>query len=1315
MAEEEFNSSLGFDATEALKTFKLLEVVVGAYTKAMRANVKATDDFNNSQQQVDSILAGLEEGARGARVELERLAKAQRLANAAATKSARIVAAAKNLDNTRRRNETRAFLNSELQPNRANVPAPKLASFDKASADFENLVAKTKVGQAQIRTILNNLGGNYRGVAQQIRNSLIKVVQAQAQLGGSNLQRANNLLLTLGNTGQVAGRRIAQGLNQASAASHGLLLSWQSVGRIFISQAIFRAIASVTGQLGDSVQRARDLQIALAEIQTIAPPDLRNASLSDVARITNQLSGDFGIDQVEAANAVYEAFSNQVGNTAETIRFMQTAARFATGTLTNLADTGDLLSGVMNAYGLSNENAERTADLLFKTIDFGRVKGDQLANTLGRVIPLGAQLGVELEEIFAVIASTTIQGVLPDDALTQLQNILKGLIKPTEDLKKKFEELGISSAEVGIARFGLVGFIQEVTKGATSVEQLSKQFDDVRELRGVLSALSQEGELFARTFQKIKEESEGASQAASEIVLNTPAAQLQKSIEQFKNVLTADVGNEVIDALNKIVGGFGGVENAAKLATAAVVAGATAISIGLGIGVVTAFGAALAAAKVAGIGMLVAFGPVSVLLAGITAAALVTALTFNRLKSSGNGARSLANDLDKARRAADEFAKTSIASQQQIDRISTEASRINVQASIEAISKRLQGNAQILDDATRLEKAITRGLADQVKAREKLVEKFVTNVQKSIEDAADNIKKLSDNSRDFEFNVREGRVDRNLNAANDPQKAQILKDEVNKLLEAARRAANLGEDSFAQGLIESALSRSEQLAQLQGFRSQGETEINKVLRAQQGLTDELIKKENEKAASAKKALPELEKQSQSIQEQSIQYQNLLKEIQKGDLTGDQRTDLQNQLEALAKSITDSTAKFGATGLTGFDDQLKQVREAFNDLNGQKVTLQFATEQSLGRVQELLNQTRFSAKIEFELAEATGIAPGPNQAKDIQNLLPKMISDLDLARKNAVGFNAAMHDSQTALFGADKAFQALSKTATEFPQNPSTTFGIVDQEDLKRRIEGSKFALQMLESLRTQFKAAVAANDTEGLLNIQNTISAIAVDESENAGLAVFIEQLKQLSAQITAYVSAKAKLEETGQQATIADKLATDIARITETLNASGIADNLIKQNTLLQQAGPASDSGLGKVKANQDAVNQSIREGINAQRILNELQQAAPKQSPVQGKSRGGPISFFASGGLARGTDVIPAMLSPGEFIVNPASTRKFFSELTAINAGRTPVYREQGGPVTNNNFGGDIVLNLPAGTQNPREIMTGLRREIRRKTSRF
>jgi hypothetical protein len=64
----------------------------------------------------------------------------------------------------------------------------------------------------------------------------------------------------------------------------------------------------------------------------------------------------------------------------------------------------------------------------------------------------------------------------------------------------------------------------------------------------------------------------------------------------------------------------------------------------------------------------------------------------------------------------------------------------------------------------------------------------------------------------------------------------------------------------------------------------------------------------------------------------------------------------------------------------------------------------------------------------------------------------------------------------------------------------------------------------------------------------------------------------------------------------------------------------------------------------------------------------------PVQGRMFGGVIRGFAGGGSVGNTDTVPAMLTPGEFVVNRAATEKNRHILEAINSGKIQGFQDGG-----------------------------------------
>jgi len=64
-----------------------------------------------------------------------------------------------------------------------------------------------------------------------------------------------------------------------------------------------------------------------------------------------------------------------------------------------------------------------------------------------------------------------------------------------------------------------------------------------------------------------------------------------------------------------------------------------------------------------------------------------------------------------------------------------------------------------------------------------------------------------------------------------------------------------------------------------------------------------------------------------------------------------------------------------------------------------------------------------------------------------------------------------------------------------------------------------------------------------------------------------------------------------------------------------------------------------------------------------------------LQYMSKGGMVpKYMAAGGFAKGTDTVPAMLTPGEFVMNKNATKKFGPLLSSLNRGQYPGAMSQG-----------------------------------------
>jgi hypothetical protein len=121
-----------------------------------------------------------------------------------------------------------------------------------------------------------------------------------------------------------------------------------------------------------------------------------------------------------------------------------------------------------------------------------------------------------------------------------------------------------------------------------------------------------------------------------------------------------------------------------------------------------------------------------------------------------------------------------------------------------------------------------------------------------------------------------------------------------------------------------------------------------------------------------------------------------------------------------------------------------------------------------------------------------------------------------------------------------------------------------------------------------------------------------------------------------------------------------------EARNMRRMAD---KQFGMWAQGG-ASDINV-RLNENMERLNQSVVE-------LRDAIEAAGKVPLAEGVAEGGPVKYYGFGSAVfkpKGTDTIPAMLTPNEYVVNAKSAQANKALLEKINSARGPVYLAEGG----------------------------------------
>jgi len=173
-----------------------------------------------------------------------------------------------------------------------------------------------------------------------------------------------------------------------------------------------------------------------------------------------------GKDTTDLAQGAYQVISAW-GDTADTVGILGIAAKAATAGVATTTDAIDLLSAVTKGYGdTSIEAVQKVSDLAFQTVTLGQTTFPELAGSIGKVTPLAAELGLGMDELFAVMATGTGVTGKAAEVSTQLRGIMQSLMSPTGDMIKLLEEKGYASGKAMLADLGLAGALDVIKSAA---------------------------------------------------------------------------------------------------------------------------------------------------------------------------------------------------------------------------------------------------------------------------------------------------------------------------------------------------------------------------------------------------------------------------------------------------------------------------------------------------------------------------------------------------------------------------------------------------------------------------------------------------------------------------------------------------------------------------------------------------------------------------------------------------------------------------------------------------------------------------------
>lgn len=274
-----------------------------------------------------------------------------------------------------------------------------------------------------------------------------------------------------------------------------------------------------------------DFTVGLAKVSTLV-----DTSVVDMGKMRQELtalSRETGVSVTDLAEGTYQAISASV-DASKAVDFMRVSAQGAKAGFTDMSTATDALTTIINAYGMQTERASDMMDRLIITQNLGKTTVDEIGKSIGQVIPTAASAGMSIDELLASVASLTANGTQTSAAMTGLKAALSNIIKPSKDAFETAEALGLQFSQTHLKAVGWAQFLEEIkTATGGNVETMAKLFGSTEALNVVLSLAGNGADKFKESLNGMAK-SAGATQEAVDKIDATPAAQMEKAVNNLK-------------------------------------------------------------------------------------------------------------------------------------------------------------------------------------------------------------------------------------------------------------------------------------------------------------------------------------------------------------------------------------------------------------------------------------------------------------------------------------------------------------------------------------------------------------------------------------------------------------------------------------------------------------------------------------------------------------------------------------------------------------------------------------------------------------
>ena len=370
-----------------------------------------------------------------------------------------------------------------------------------------------------------------------VQNWQKQLNNAKVELNGlsDEIDKNNGYLDEARNSADGCADSIDEFGNEVEGSKKGI----DALASALAAAGIAKTVKEIADALLECAEAAAGFETSMAKVSTLA--DTTKVPLETLKAQFLELSSE----------AAYQALSAGV-DTADVVDFVATATKTSAAGFTEASTAVNVLTTAINAYKLEGTEAERVASMLMKTQDEGKTSVGELAQNMGRVIPVASAYKVNLENITTAYAILTKDSANTAISTTNLAAMLDELGKKgsnvagilEEQTGKSFAELMGSGSNLG----DVMAILSESVDGDTTA--FKNLWSSSTAGLAAFTLLDAGTERFSETLNKMADSS-GTVDKNFKIMADTTEFAHQRMTTAAENLKIA-VGDQLNPALEKL-------------------------------------------------------------------------------------------------------------------------------------------------------------------------------------------------------------------------------------------------------------------------------------------------------------------------------------------------------------------------------------------------------------------------------------------------------------------------------------------------------------------------------------------------------------------------------------------------------------------------------------------------------------------------------------------------------------------------------------------------------------------------------------------